>query len=215
MDISINLNQQKELSSSSSSWLHVGPQQSTLSKEQLEIEKMLNCYSSSDDDGENSESSSVMTLNTYNENILLFNDNNNNNHEEHEKEEQKEKEEYDDDNDDDNLEEDRMCYFIIGNLHRLCAELKDRGVYSNTSNHVSVSTAVKALQVATSCSYPTHKLANLLAKASNINPVISKNANDHSNTSNNTLGMDISHVWDVSIDLRALESQLDEYLMLL
>jgi hypothetical protein len=37
-----------------------------------------------------------------------------------------------------------MCYFIIGNLHRLRAELRDRGLLGAS---VTVATAVRALQV--------------------------------------------------------------------
>jgi len=75
-----------------------------------------------------------------------------------------------------------MCYFIIGNLHRLKAELKDRGLIRRTSSTptsqqlgsggassststVTVATVVRALQVAASCPYPTHELAKLVAKA--------------------------------------------------
>lgn len=71
-----------------------------------------------------------------------------------------------------------MCYFIIGNLHRLKAELKDRGLIHHTSSSssstttttsVTVATVVRALQVAASCPYPPASLSRLVAKAVRLN----------------------------------------------
>jgi len=42
-----------------------------------------------------------------------------------------------------------MCYFVIGNLHRLRAELRDRGLLQrhDDGSSVTVATVVRALQV--------------------------------------------------------------------
>ena len=71
---------------------------------------------------------------------------------------------------------DRMAYFVMGNLHRLRAELRDRGLLARgTGGHggsglhgpptVTVATAVRALRVAAACPDPAAALAALLADA--------------------------------------------------
>jgi hypothetical protein len=103
----------------------------------------------------------------------------------------------------DNNLQDRMCYFIIGNLHRLRAELKDRGLYDSLKPNgqtVSVATAVRALKVATACAYPPTELAKVLARAS----TMGRYSSYLSQTNN---------MWELPVDLSQLEVQIDKYLM--
>ncbi len=68
---------------------------------------------------------------------------------------------------------DRMAYFIIGNLARLRAELKDRGLLRRRKGKkakpqdqsINVATVVRALQVCAACTYPAPELAKIISNA--------------------------------------------------
>jgi hypothetical protein len=116
----------------------------------------------------------------------------------------------------DALLQERMCYFVLGNLHRVVVELTDRGAIfggghgghsSRAERHllgqplnaaatVTVATLVQALQVAAACAYPPNALARLLTT------VVS--GADHCRS-----------VWEVHVDITLLEAQLDSFLMAL
>ena len=61
-----------------------------------------------------------------------------------------------------------MCYFIIGNLHRLRAELRDRGLLGAS---VTVATAVRALQVG--ALLRTHRLLGVASRVGGCDAAVS------------------------------------------
>ena len=112
--------------------------------------------------------------------------------------------------------QDRMCYFIIGNLHRLRAELRDRGLLARggPGDHtavpgtvVTVATVVRALQVATGCPYPAPALAALIAAA------VDPPAHQHQHGRAAPVRVHDGGIWDLPVDVALLEAQLDDHLM--
>jgi len=111
---------------------------------------------------------------------------------------------------------DSMCYFIIGNLHRVRAELNDRtgpvggstGKDSCTAAALTVRDVVRALQVGAACTYPPQALATLLAAVTHYQGNVEVSSDGGGST---TWGGD--EAWDLPVDLSTLESQLDDHLM--
>ncbi len=99
---------------------------------------------------------------------------------------------------------DRMCYFVIGNLHRVRAELDARGWAAGSP--VSVAAVVRALQTAAACTYPPDALAALLARAVSG----AGGGVDAGGPGSREQGR-----WQLPVDLGRLEQQLDVFLMTL
>jgi hypothetical protein len=119
------------------------------------------------------------------------------------------------------LQQDRMCYFIIGNLHRLRAELRDRGLLARGgvgdpaapapgAAVITVGTVVRALQVAASCPYPASGLAALLAAA--VDPRSGAPGGGGAAFLSPVRVHD-GGIWDLPVNLSNLEAQLDDHLM--